>query len=137
MGTTSMAALFEAMSSTPGPAAAGRAFASSPTPGPLWHRPCAQLPRLSFAPPIMMAETPEPATTLAAPGRGGSTGMSAVDITTISMSPAAHSAEVRTALATSTSMARAAAAAALENTGCSPLTRAAQGGQEGLRGSSY
>jgi hypothetical protein len=74
-----------------------------------------------------MAETPEPATTLAAPARrgrrGGSTGMSAVTvdimimITTISMSPAAHSAEVRTALA----MARAAAAAALENAGCSPF----------------
>ena len=42
-----------------------------------------------------MAETPEPATTLAA--SGGS--VSAVDITRISMSPAAHSAEVQAALA--------------------------------------
>ncbi len=74
-----------------------------------------------------MAETPEPATTLAAPpGGGGSTGMSAVDISTISMSPAAHSAEVRTALG----MVQAAAAAALENTGSSPfqeLLKAATG----------
>jgi hypothetical protein len=48
--------------------------------------------RLSFAPPV--AETPEPATTLAARDDP----MSAGDMTTISMSPAAHSTEVRAAL---------------------------------------
>ena len=42
-----------------------------------------------------MAETPEPATTLAASGGP----VSAVDIAKIGMSPAAHSAELRTALA--------------------------------------
>jgi hypothetical protein len=81
-----MAALFEAMSSTP---AAGE---PSPAAPPTLADRHAQ-PRLSFAPPL--AETPEPATALAARGDP----RSAVDITTISMSPAAHSAEVRAALA--------------------------------------
>ena len=63
-----MAALFEAMSSTP---AAGELSPAAPPILADRHA----LPRLSFAPP--MAETPEPATTLAA-GGAGALGLSAI-----------------------------------------------------------
>ena len=90
-----MAALFEAVGLTPSaaaPPAAANDAAGEPSLAapPADHAPS----RLSFALPV--AETPEPATTLAARDDP----MSAVDMTTISMSPAAHSAEVRAALAT-------------------------------------
>ena len=88
-----MAALFEAVGLTPSaaaPSAAANEAAGEPSPAapPTNHAPA----RLSFAMPV--AETPEAATTLAARDDP----MSAVDMTTISMSPAAHSAEVRAAL---------------------------------------
>ena len=88
-----MAALFEAVGLTPSaaaPSAAANEAAGEPSPAapPTNHAPA----RLSFGMPV--AETPEAATTLAARDDP----MSAVDMTTISMSPAAHSAEVRAAL---------------------------------------
>ena len=89
----SMAALFEAVGLTPSatsPSAAANDAAGEPSPAAPLPNPASS--RLSFALPV--AETPEPATTLAARGET----MPTVNMTTISMSPAAHSAEVRAAL---------------------------------------